>query len=122
MAYVVIVFFVLIIFVLSFLLWRCHRIVDALPTGEKDLSLDDVEIAVMRTLDKGPIVAFAAVKIRGAVLLKDMRILADDNGDLRIEVPARVTKKGHLMDVYQFIDSRFKQELFDAILDKYKHL
>ncbi len=93
--------------------------------GDKPLWMDITDIAVNKTLDNGSIKAFVTLKVGDTFVLKDMRILSDkDSGDggLRIEVPVRVTKKGHMMDVYQFIDKDYKKRLFDTILRKYRNL
>ncbi|HDS03234.1 MAG TPA: hypothetical protein ENN72_05935 [Firmicutes bacterium] len=95
-------------------------------SGEKKtLGVEQADIIVTKTLDNGNIKAFVTVKISDTVLLKDIRILNDgEKGEekLRIEVPVRVTKKGHMMDIYQFIDNDFKKKLFDSIMRKYKNL
>jgi len=80
---------------------------------------------VTKTLDNGSIKAFVTVKISDSILLKDIRIINDGEKNeekLRIEVPVRITKKGHMMDIYQFIDNDFKKKLFDSIMRKYKSL
>ncbi len=93
--------------------------------GAKPAWIDFTDIAVTKTLENGKIKAFVTLRVGDTLVLKDIRIISDEEagGDnLRIEVPVRITKKGHMMDVYQFIDNDFKKHLFDAILRKYKSL
>jgi|MTBAKSStandDraft_2_1061841.scaffolds.fasta_scaffold01501_19 DNA-binding cell septation regulator SpoVG len=91
----------------------------------KALRAEQADIVVTKTLDNGNIKAFVTVKISDTVLLKDIRIINDGEKNeekFRIEVPVRITKKGHMMDIYQFIDNDFKKKLFDSIMRKFKSL
>ncbi|HOO60747.1 MAG TPA: septation protein SpoVG family protein [Candidatus Mcinerneyibacteriales bacterium] len=97
----------------------------SLCAQRKTLRADQADIVVTKTLDNGNIKAFVTVKISDTVLLKDIRIINDGEKNeekLRIEVPVRITKKGHMMDIYQFIDNDFKKKLFDSIMRKFKSL
>lgn len=89
-----------------------------------DLRVSDEDIAVIKTLEKGRIKAFVTIKFNNSLVLKDIRIISDDEDqkNLKIEMPSRATKKGHLMEVYQFIDTDLRKKLYDMVLDKYKKL
>ena len=93
-------------------------------TQNPELVLANDDIVVTKTLEKGRIKAFAAVKFNKSIVLKDIRIVADDENEkmLKIEMPSRSTKKGHLMEVYQIIDMDLRKKVFDMVLDKYKKL
>lgn len=89
-----------------------------------ELFINDDDIVVTKTLERGRIKAFATLKFNKSIVLKDIRIVADDENEkiLKIEMPSRATKKGHLMEVYQIIDTDLRKKVFDMVLDKYKKL
>ncbi|HOO60429.1 MAG TPA: septation protein SpoVG family protein [Candidatus Mcinerneyibacteriales bacterium] len=110
---------------LLFYIHQLRKKISLCSEKKKTLRADQADIVVTKTLDNGNIKAFVTVKISDTVLLKDIRILNDGEKNeekLRIEVPVRITKKGHMMDIYQFIDNDFKEKLFDSIMRKFKSL
>ncbi len=93
---------------------------------EKSIEIDEDDIVITKALNNGNVKAYVTIKVNDSIVLKDMKVIAlkedDGNEKLKIEAPARITNKGHLLDIYKFIDYDFKQKLFDTILKKYKNL
>jgi len=111
----------------TFLFFRNKKLKERVEEEKKsnNLYIDEKDIVITKALDKGNVKAFVTIKINEKIVLKDMRIIAmkeNDKEKLKIEVPARITNRGHLLDIYQFVDFDFRQKLYDIILKKYKNL
>lgn len=122
----IIIILILVIGILSYFLLDTKKKLKNKKDEVKKLKIKNEDIVITKALDKGNIKAFVTLKVNDTILLKDMRIIANKDEDnqekLKIEVPVRITNKGHLLDIYKFIDYNFRQKLFDKILDKYKRL
>lgn len=111
----------------TFLFFRNKKLKERVEEEKKsnNLYIDEKDIVITKALDKGNVKAFVTIKINEKIVLKDMRIIAmkeNEKEKLKIEVPARITNRGHLLDIYQFVDFDFRQKLYDIILKKYKNL
>ncbi|TYB31112.1 MAG: hypothetical protein FXF47_05795 [Candidatus Mcinerneyibacterium aminivorans] len=126
MIYILIIILVLIAAAEFYYLLKFKKKYENEKKNEKSIQISEDDIVITKALDNGNVKAYITIKVNEAIVLKDMKVIAlqeeDGKEKLKIEVPARITNKGHLLDIYKFIDYDFRQKLFDTILKKYKNL